>query len=291
MYCSIDGGSNWEPLQLNLPHTPITDMEIKNDMLVMSTQGRGFWTLDDISPLREAKDFNEGESIYLYDIPSTYLSNLGRTSGPFSPQGSSFQPKWMVWSSDSTEAEVIITDAKKDTIITLKDQKLKKGMNKMSWNLRHDPPALVKDLVMMDMRYPGQGPKVPPGTYEVNIQVGEKVYSDSFDLILDPAWETPGEDFSELYELSRDVAEIIEESQQRIMHLRKVTTVTNTLRQRESMESYKTEMDSIVQTSKKLQDMIYQDKILSSQDEINYERKLTNHLIRLYRVFRSSTYT
>ena len=53
-YVSFDGGTSWRSLQLNLPRTPITDMKVHHGDLVISTQGRAFWILHDITPLREA---------------------------------------------------------------------------------------------------------------------------------------------------------------------------------------------------------------------------------------------
>ncbi len=52
LYVSFDDGASWRPLQLNLPITPVTDLTIKDGDLVAATQGRGFWVLDDLSPLR-----------------------------------------------------------------------------------------------------------------------------------------------------------------------------------------------------------------------------------------------
>ena len=283
MYCSRDGGQTWESFQLNLPHTPITDMEIKGNTLVMSTQGRGFWTLDDISILRN-HDMSDEKNISIIAIADTYISNLGRSSGTFSPEGSGYQAKWMVWSKDSTRVEAKIIDLKGDTIKTLKDIALKPGYNKMGWNLRIDPPTMVKDLVMMDMRYPGQGPRVPPGMYTISISKDDETINGELLVKLDPSWKTPESDFIKQYELAKDISSLIEESQERILHLRKVISVTKELLTRESMKPMSSRLDSIVMKSKELQDMIYQDKILSSQDEINFERKLTNHLIRLYRV-------
>ena len=54
IYVSFDGGANWQPLQLNLPNTPIHDLIVKNDDLVVATHGRSFWILDDLTPLRAA---------------------------------------------------------------------------------------------------------------------------------------------------------------------------------------------------------------------------------------------
>ncbi len=53
LYVSFDDGASWRPLQLNLPVTPVTDLTIKEGDLVVATQGRAFWVLDDLSPLRE----------------------------------------------------------------------------------------------------------------------------------------------------------------------------------------------------------------------------------------------
>jgi photosystem II stability/assembly factor-like uncharacterized protein len=54
LYISFDGGANWQVLQLNLPNSPIHDVIVKNDDLVVATHGRAFWILDDITPLRAA---------------------------------------------------------------------------------------------------------------------------------------------------------------------------------------------------------------------------------------------
>ena len=56
VYYSLDGGAHWQPLQLNMPVVPITDLTIKNDDLIAATQGRAFWVLDDITPLRALGD-------------------------------------------------------------------------------------------------------------------------------------------------------------------------------------------------------------------------------------------
>lgn len=53
VYVSFDNGDHWQPIQLNLPDTPIRDLVVKNDDVVLGTHGRGFWILDDINPLRE----------------------------------------------------------------------------------------------------------------------------------------------------------------------------------------------------------------------------------------------
>ena len=52
IYVSFDDGENWQSLQLNLPVTPIWDLAVKDNDLVVATHGRAFWVLDDVGPLR-----------------------------------------------------------------------------------------------------------------------------------------------------------------------------------------------------------------------------------------------
>ncbi|MFL5385669.1 MAG: WD40/YVTN/BNR-like repeat-containing protein [Longimicrobiaceae bacterium] len=66
MYVSFDDGGRWQPLQLNLPHTPVTDLKVHRGDLVASTQGRGFWILDDLSPLRQAADSVARAAVFLF---------------------------------------------------------------------------------------------------------------------------------------------------------------------------------------------------------------------------------
>ncbi len=60
IYISWNGGDSWEPLQLNLPRTPITDLKVHQDNLIVATSGRSFWILDDLEALREYKSLNKG---------------------------------------------------------------------------------------------------------------------------------------------------------------------------------------------------------------------------------------
>ena len=66
VYVSFDNGDNWQPIQLNLPDTPIRDLVIKNDDVVLGTHGRSFWILDDINPLREVNADMMDENVHLF---------------------------------------------------------------------------------------------------------------------------------------------------------------------------------------------------------------------------------
>ena len=66
IFISFDDGKNWQKLSLNLPPVAITDLKVKGDDLVVATQGRGFYVLDDISPLREVNESLVDEKLFQF---------------------------------------------------------------------------------------------------------------------------------------------------------------------------------------------------------------------------------
>jgi hypothetical protein len=72
VWMSLDDGDHWQPLQLNLPHTSMRDLWIKDNDLIVATHGRSFWILDDISPLRQLPGFKANEGAFLFQPGDAY---------------------------------------------------------------------------------------------------------------------------------------------------------------------------------------------------------------------------
>ena len=85
MYVSFNDGKNWESFQLNLPITPVTDLTIKNDDLIVATQGRSFWILDDLTPLHQLKPSWEEDVVQVFTPRPSYRMNGSATSNPSTP--------------------------------------------------------------------------------------------------------------------------------------------------------------------------------------------------------------
>jgi len=66
VYVSFDDGGNWQPLQLNLPMSPVNDLVVRNDDLAVATHGRSFWVLDDLSPLRQWSESLKATDVHLF---------------------------------------------------------------------------------------------------------------------------------------------------------------------------------------------------------------------------------
>ena len=94
---SFDDGNHWQSLQLNLPQSPVHDLVVKDNDLVVATHGRAFWILDDIEPLRELNARIAASDAYLFKPSeaisfaarylSRYTSSSGNPGGRESPAG------------------------------------------------------------------------------------------------------------------------------------------------------------------------------------------------------------
>ena len=73
IFVSFDDGDNWQSLQLNLPHVSMRDLAIKDNDLIVATHGRGFWMLDDVTPLRQITNEVQGSSAFLFDPEPAYM--------------------------------------------------------------------------------------------------------------------------------------------------------------------------------------------------------------------------
>ena len=287
MYFSPDGGASWQSLQQDLPHTPVTDMEVHQGDLILSTQGRGFWIMDDLSVLHQLD--KPVDEVFLFEPEATYRSNLSR----FPYRGQIHFLNRTLDTAASTQ--ISIYDAndqlvqqwsteKKDGANKLK---MKKGMNMIKWDLRHQKPTLVKDLVMMDMSYPGVGPRVAPGSYRILLEQGDEMQTSCIVVKRDPRWDVTDSDLQANQDLALQVRNLITQSQEELLDLRSVNEqIASVLKHGEDVltPELSQALKDVKKENKDLQDMIYQDQIETSQDEINFRRKFTNHIIRLYRV-------
>lgn len=77
VWVSFDDGAHWQPLQLNLPHTPITDMVVHEDDLVLATQGRSFWILDDLTPLHQMSGTIAEKDVHLFTPRDACRTSFG----------------------------------------------------------------------------------------------------------------------------------------------------------------------------------------------------------------------
>ena len=219
LYVSFNDGTTWQPLQTNLPHAPVHWLEIQehfND-LVVATYGRGFWILDDITPLQQLTPEVLRSSAHLFELRPAYrfLTKpvlpfyMGEERDPAStvghnpPYGASIN----YYLSREAEADVTLTilDGRGETIREL-DGTTEPGINRVWWDLRYegsDQPRLRTSPVdrpdvglgLEGWRpLPGAGfgpeggirPLVAPGTYTVRLSVENQEFTRPLTVRKDP---------------------------------------------------------------------------------------------------------
>jgi hypothetical protein len=209
IYVSLDDGENWQPLQTNMPHAPVYWIAIQehfND-LVIATYGRGFWIMDDVTPLQQltpqvlASDvhlFNPRPAYRFRDITQDASAQNDPTVGDNPPYGAGIS--YYLKAAPAGEVTVSILNAQNQVVRTLRAPKAP-GINRIHWDLRDEPTREVRlrtsPLYAPQVRVgpdgwrPAQGaPRLsilqPPGKYIVRLSVGEKTLTAPLEVRKDP---------------------------------------------------------------------------------------------------------
>jgi photosystem II stability/assembly factor-like uncharacterized protein len=227
VYVSFDDGDHWQPLQQNMPPISIRDLVIHENDLVVGTHGRGFWILDDISPLRQISAQSAAAEANLFR-PSTALRvrwNNGtdtpippdEPAGQNPPDGAIFY--YNLKSAAAAPVTIEIFDGAKklvrryssddkpepiDPMLPVPTYWIRPpaipattpGLHRFVWDLCYPPPDAVGheypiSAIYRDTpRYP-QGALAVPGEYSVKLTVNGKSYTQPLTVKMDPRVKTP----------------------------------------------------------------------------------------------------
>jgi photosystem II stability/assembly factor-like uncharacterized protein len=94
VYVSFDNGGHWQPFQLNLPVTPVTDIAVHRKDLVLATQGRSFWILDDLTPLHQWSDAIAAADAHLFKPRAAYRMHYRAKGSMFGPDHAGSAPQY-----------------------------------------------------------------------------------------------------------------------------------------------------------------------------------------------------
>jgi hypothetical protein len=289
LYISSDNGTVWKPFQMNLPEVPITDLALKDNDLIVATQGRSFWVLDDLNLLwDELSSPTDKDQLRLYSVHETVgYGGGGKTSekaGTNHPAGvrlffnipdekKTIQLKFLA--ADGSEIRCFDSKAKD------KSDKLEvtKGINKFNWDTRYEKADEFDGLLMWWGTL--NGPKVPPGEYTARLVVGEDSLETTIEVLLDPRTEGTAEDRQAQFEFLLDIRNKVDETHDAIRHMRAIKAQIKSLNARLDSVSYANVIDQGKQLDSlmtEIEEVLYQTKLKSNQDMLNYPIKLNNKL-------------
>lgn len=191
MFVSFDNGEHWQSLQLDLPATPVTDIKVHRKDLVLSTMGRSFWVLDDITPLHQLNDELASTRAFLFEPRDAYRMRYSEfRRRPNSPEYPSPGALISYYLAQDTKGQVSIkiTDNKGNVIRNYSSRESgssrispKSGMHRFVWDLRFPGP-----INLAAQRFGNRGPLAVPEVYTVQLTVGDWSTSRTFRVIMDP---------------------------------------------------------------------------------------------------------
>ena len=260
VYVSFDDGDHWQPLQLNLPVTPVRDMTIHGDDLVIATHGRAFWILDNIKPLRQIAALTQPAQARLY-APATAvrIDNdvfLGSPFPPEEPMAKNPPDGAMIdyyLPSGAAAVKLEIFDAKGTLVrryvsgerkrekllpLPIAERWLPKpavlestaGMHRFVWDLRWNSSGTEEELEDEGYGAP-RGPRVTPGTYQAKLTVDGMTLTQPLQVEMDPRSKATAAELDEQLSLGLEIFGEVRRSRQALSELRATTTSLGKLKE------------------------------------------------------------
>ena len=219
VFLSFDNGAHWQPFQLNLPNVPVSDIKVHHKDLIVSTQGRAIWILDNVTPLQQLTSQVKASDVTLFKPRDGYRTRVSPTV--LGPVVDYYLP------APPTHAVVIeILDTKGEVITSYNSETpvLRPGRGRGGENMpgvgtagpesqldpdaaptrRFLPPPRVTKAVGLnrfawDVRNQA-GITLPPGRYQVRLKTGNTKLTQPFNVLIDPRVAADGVTLSDLQE-------------------------------------------------------------------------------------------
>lgn len=300
LYVSMDDGATWTAFQKNLPVVPVTDLAIKEDDLVVATQGRGFWILDELAPLRQMRlEEHTGQTVFYAPEPTTRA--MGRRSSRPGNNGTN--------AAFGVTFDYLLAEGVEDISVEIKDYdgnvvrrlvpkgKADKnehaaesddilpndaGFNRFTWDLRAKGAESFPKMVLWGGNL--SAPKVPPGRYRADFLVNGEEVSVPFIVRADPRSDATTMDLVEQYRFAQSTGELLTRAHRAIRGIRDAREDLGTIKEQlgeregEEVQRLTDDIDAALESMKAVEETLYQTKNRSGQDPLNFPIRLTNKL-------------
>ena len=291
MYISFDDGNSWNSFQLNLPIVPITDLTIKENSLIVATQGRSIWALDDLTVLHQIDQNTVNKEINLFK-PKTSYRTRGRggketlTEGTNLPNGVIVHFNVKNFSPDKDEFSLHFKEQDGTLIKTYKSNdendklEIKSGGNTFVWNTLYEGAEILDSMIFWSASF--SGAKAVPGKYKVVLEKNGESQEHDFEILPDPRSEVSISQMRLQFDFVNKVNATVDKAHKAIKNIRQIR------KKLEEFNSNFSENESVINLVKKAKQLnsslteiekaLYQTKNRSRQDPLNFPIKLTNKL-------------
>ena len=299
-YVSFNDGDQWEQWQANLPVVPITDLIVHNNDLVVSTQGRAFWILDDLSAVQQHTPETFGTTFRLLQPRAHHLVRFGSGGGggggdEIVGRNAPGGVQLFAWLADAPDSlatleilrngQVIRTYATNPTAYgdsTVSQLNIREGFNRIAWDFRTERIPAVPGLFVFGNL---AGRTVSPGQYTARLTVQGESQSVNFDLRPDPRISVPTGAFAAQEQFIEEAGTMLSSLHQSVTAMQQAQSQVDALIGRLNDHP---EADRIEEAGNALTDSIHtwadnlvQPKQETFQDVINFQNKLSAQILAL----------
>jgi photosystem II stability/assembly factor-like uncharacterized protein len=314
MYISYDDGASWKPFQLNLPIVPVVDLAIKNNDLIVGTQGRSLYILDDLTVVQEKNDNFLNQNLHVFGVNPAYRMPGGGRFGGFRfggaplanvgmnpPNGVVFN-YYMKDATDSTKLSITIMDKNKKMIKTFSTSakdggaggsrfggaqsekiEVEKGMNQFVWDMNYPEAERVEGLILWN-GFIG-APKAAPGNYFAKFKSGSDSVEVPFTIVADPNYKTSQADYDEQFNFLITLRDKSSEVMNAIKNIREIHQQMSDFSGRlgkDIPKEVKQQIDTINKQMTAVEEALHQTKAKSGQDVLNFPIRLDDKLSSIY---------
>jgi photosystem II stability/assembly factor-like uncharacterized protein len=311
VYVSFDDGGHWQSLQMNLPTSPVRDLVVKDDDLVVATHGRSFWVLDDLTPLRQVSEQIAQAEMTLYQPQTAVRLHYPEEVDIHQAAGKNPSPGAIIdyYFKDAPKGEVTIEilDAQGTTVRHLSSKENEKetqppewpdqvetprtipakaGMNRFAWDLRYDDPVQTSGAF-----YYGSGPRGPlalPGEYQVRLTTNGKSQTVPLELAIDPRIKGSETALRKSFELSVRVTQRFSQLHQSINEIRDTKSQIAAFHKRfgnnPGLQSALAAADEMEKKMSEIEGKLIQVKMKSTEGNLVYPNQLNEEFYTFSKV-------
>ena len=302
IYVSFDDGGSWQSLKQNLPDTPVHDIKVEARDLVIATHGRGFYVMDNVSPLRQWDVQSTNDELTLFK-PDDALRGLDRTMAVDYKLKNAAQKvtidvldaKGTVIRSFSNTAEEAAKPAEppdEDGFRRPPDPKppVSAGVHRVNWDLRYSGATDFKGLIMWAAST--RGPIAPPGSYQVRVTADGQAATEPFAIRREPhiLADVTDADLQKEFDLAMQINHRTSEANEAVLLVRGIRPQ---IEDRTSKLDSKTgptakALDNLKKNLTEVETSLYQVQNQSGEDPLNFPIMLNNKVAAIQGVVESA---
>lgn len=305
VFVSFDDGQHWQSLQINLPRSPVHDLVVKGDDLVVATHGRSFWILDDVTPLRQVAEASAASDAFLYAPETAYHLyypdevDMHPPVGENPPAGALVD--YYLASSPKGAVTMEIVDAKGNIVRHLSSAKSNKveqppewpdqvhptdilpaqqGVNRFVWDLRYDDPAQIPGAFYAGLQ--PRGPIALPGKYTIKLTYDGKTQTAPLTIVADPRVKGPLTGLQQKFALAMQVYHDQDALHRAVNDIRavksEVTAAIKKTNGKPNNAALATEGNALVQQASQIEGVLMQVNIKGSEANLNFPGMLNEQI-------------